>query len=446
MKYFGTDGFRGKSNEVLCVEHALKIGQFLGWYFGARIGRKARCVIGKDTRQSSYMYEYGLSAGLTSTGADVFLMHVTTTPSVAYITRTEKFDFGIMITASHNPYYDNGIKIIDKNGFKMDEEVLSQVEDYIDGVIDIPMAGSESVGRCNDFIQGRNRYISYLSSIPVNSFRGYKVGLDCSNGAAFSIAKTVFDMLGADTLVINNTPDGTNINRECGSTHIEHLATFVKNNGLDMGFAFDGDADRCIAVNEKGEVIDGDAIIYICANYLKEHGQLKDDTVVVTVMSNLGFFNAIKEKGIKAMITDVGDKYVSAEIEAHGYSIGGEQSGHIIFNKYATTGDGILTAIMVADILISSKSMLSNLHAGLHIMPQKLKNIKVKNKGEIMESAEILKYIENKNNELDGQGRLLFRASGTEPLIRIMAESSSLTGCDKIISDAESFMLERFPQ
>ena len=446
MKYFGTDGFRGKSNDVLCVEHALKIGQFLGWYFGARVGKKAKCVIGKDTRQSSYMYEYGLSAGLTSTGADVYLMHVTTTPSVSYITRIDDFDFGIMITASHNPYYDNGIKIIDKDGYKMDEAVLEQVEEYIDGLIDVPMASSESIGRCLDYIQGRNRYISYLSCIPVNSFRGYKVGLDCSNGSSFTIAKTVFDMLGADTSVINNTPDGTNINRDCGSTHIEHLAQYVKNNGLDMGFAFDGDADRCIAINEKGEIIDGDAIIYIAANYLKEHNQLVDDTVVVTVMSNLGFFNAIKEKGIKAMVTDVGDKYVSAEIQAHGYSVGGEQSGHIIFNKYATTGDGILTAILLADILVSSKSMLSNLHAGLHIMPQKLKNIKAPNKKEIMESPEILKYIEETNNKLDGSGRLLFRASGTEPLIRIMAEAGSLVACDDIISSAESFMRERFPE
>lgn len=445
MKYFGTDGFRGKSNQDLKVEHALKIGQFLGWYFGAREGKKCRCVIGKDTRQSSYMYEYGLSAGLTSTGCDVYLLHVTTTPSVSYITRIDDFDFGIMITASHNPYYDNGIKIIDRNGYKMDESILEQVEEYIDGNISIDFASSESIGRCNDYIQGRNRYISYLSSIPVNSFRGYKVGLDCSNGSAFTIAKTVFDMLGADTYIINNKPDGTNINRDCGSTHIEHLAQYVRNNGLDMGFAFDGDADRCIAINEKGEIVDGDAIIYIAGNYLKEHGQLKDDTVVVTVMSNLGFFNAIKEKGMKACVTDVGDKYVSAEILANGYSVGGEQSGHVIFNKYATTGDGILTAILLADIVVGEKSMMSHLHAGLHIMPQKLKNIRVNNKKEIMESEKILKYIEDTNNKLSGSGRLLFRASGTEPLIRIMAEADSLVGCEKIISEAENYMNELFP-
>lgn len=446
MKYFGTDGFRGKSNEVLCVEHALKIGQFLGWYFGAREGKKARCVIGKDTRQSSYMYEYGLAAGLTSAGCDVYLLHVTTTPSVSYITRTDDFDFGIMITASHNPYYDNGIKIIDRDGYKMDEAVLEQVEEYIDGNISISMASSESIGRCNDYLQGRNRYISYLSSIPLNSFRGYRIGLDCANGSSFTIAKTVFDMLGADTHVINNTPDGTNINRDAGSTHIEYLAQYVKNNSLDMGFAFDGDADRCIAVNEKGEIVDGDAIIYMIANYLKDHGQLKDDTVVVTVMSNLGFFNAIKEKGIKAMVTDVGDKYVSAEIQANGYSIGGEQSGHVIFNKYATTGDGILTAILLADIVIAQKTMMSHLQSGLTIMPQKLKNIKVANKKEIMEAPEILKYIEDTNNALEGSGRLLFRASGTEPLIRIMAEASSLVGCDKIIGEAEEFMNKCFPK
>lgn len=446
MKYFGTDGFRGKSNEGLCVEHALKIGQFLGWYFGDREGKKAKCVIGKDTRQSSYMYEYGLTAGLTSSGADVYLLHVTTTPSVSYITKTEDFDFGIMITASHNPYYDNGIKIIDADGAKMDEAVLMQIEEYIDGLIDVPKADSESIGRCHDYIQGRNKYINFLSAIPSNSFRGYKVGLDCSNGSSFTIAKTVFDMLGADTYVINNTPDGKNINRDCGSTHVEILAKYVKDNGLDMGFAFDGDADRCIAVNEKGEIIDGDAIIYIAANYLKEQGKLKDDTVVVTVMSNLGFFNAIKEKGLKAKVTDVGDKYVSAEIRANGYAVGGEQSGHIIFSEYAQTGDGILTAILLTDILVGSKSMFSVLQAGLTIMPQKLKNVKVPNKKEIMESPEILKYIEEINQKLDGTGRLLFRASGTEPLIRIMAEADSLEGCDDIISSAENFMRERFPE
>jgi len=440
MKYFGTDGFRGKANEGLCVEHALKIGQFLGWYFGARVGKKAKCVIGKDTRRSSYMFEYGLSAGLTSSGCDAYLMHVTTTPSVSFITKSEKFDFGIMITASHNPYYDNGIKIIDKDGYKMSEDVLEEVEKYIDGIIEIPAADSEAIGRCQDYLVGRNKYISYLSSIPAHSLRGYRIGLDCSNGSASTVAKTVFDILGADTYVVGNEPDGFNINLDCGSTHLDKFQKFVVDNNLDMGFAFDGDADRCMAIDERGNIVDGDAIIYIGSCYLKDKGILVDDTAVVTVMSNLGLFNALADKGINAVTTDVGDKYVSAEIQAHDYSIGGEQSGHIIFNKYATTGDGILTAILMSEICVEKKTVFSNLTNGLNILPQKLKNIKVADKNAIMADERVKEYIEKTNNALASTGRLLLRKSGTEPLIRIMVEHQTLKKCDEYIADAEKFI------
>lgn len=439
MKYFGTDGFRGKANDNLRVEHALKIGQFMGWYYGTRLNKKAKCVIGKDTRLSSYMFEYGLTAGLTSAGADVYLMHVTTTPSVSYITKTGDFDFGIMITASHNPYHDNGIKIINSNGYKMKENILEEVEKYIDGLIDIEIT-PDAVGRCHDYIQGRNQYISYLASIPKQSLRGYRIGLDCANGASSSIAKIVFDMLGADTMVMNNEPNGTNINVDAGSTHIENLQKFVMDNKLDAGFAFDGDADRCIAVDEKGEVVDGDGIIYIGSCYLKEKGELVDNTAVVTVMSNLGLFNAFKEKSINAKVTDVGDKYISLEIQKHGYSLGGEQSGHVIFDKYATTGDGILTAIIVAEIIAEKKALFSSLHAGLKIMPQKLKNMSVPDKNAIMANPDVVNFAKKLNDSLDGRGRLLLRKSGTEPLIRIMVEAESLEECDKYIAQTEEYI------
>ncbi|MCR5734958.1 MAG: phosphoglucosamine mutase [Lachnospiraceae bacterium] len=443
MKYFGTDGFRGKANENLRVEHALKIGQFLGWYFGQKLGRKPNCVIGKDTRRSSYMFEYGLSAGLASTGADVHLLHVTTTPSVSYVTRTGKFDFGIMITASHNPYHDNGIKVIDSDGYKMDDSVLAEIEKYIDGDIEIPFS-AENVGRCTDYFQGRNQYISYLSQVPLHSLRGYRIGLDCANGSAFTIAKTVFDMLGADTYVMGNEPDGTNINVDCGSTHIAALQEFVKANNLDAGFAFDGDADRCFGVDEKGNVVDGDAIIYIGAGYLKEKGNLVEDTAVVTVMSNLGLLNALKEQGINVVITDVGDKYISKEIQEHGYSIGGEQSGHVIFDRYATTGDGILTAIIMCDIMVAKKTVFSNLTRGLTILPQKLKNLAVPDKDAVMKDPEVVKYAEDLNKKLDGKGRLLLRKSGTEPVVRIMVEAETTEDCEKYVEETETFIKNKY--
>ena len=378
-KYFGTDGFRGEANVDLTVEHAYKVGRFLGWYYGRE--HKAQIVIGKDTRRSSYMFEYSLVAGLTASGADAYLLHVTTTPSVSYVVRTENFDCGIMISASHNPFYDNGIKIIGGNGQKMDAEVEAMIEGYIDDdVPKIPFATKEKIGRTVDFAAGRNRYIGYLISIPTRSFKNYRVGLDCSNGSASSVAKSVFDALGAKTYVINNEPDGTNINTNCGSTHIEVLQQFVKEKHLDVGFAYDGDADRCIAVDHLGNVVDGDLILYICGKYMKETGKLENNTIVTTIMSNLGLYKACDREGIRYEKTAVGDKYVCENMMANGHSLGGEQSGHIIFSKHATTGDGILTSLMLMEVIIEKKQLLNTLASEVSIYPQLLENVRVANK------------------------------------------------------------------
>lgn len=431
MKYFGTDGFRGKVNDVLTVDHAIKIGKFLGFYYSQK-NENARCVIGKDTRRSGYMFEYALVAGLTSTGCDVDLLHVTTTPSVSYITRTEKYDFGIMITASHNPFYDNGIKIIDGSGMKMDEDVLSQCEDYIDGIISIELAENENVGRAQDYMQGRNRYMNYLTTTLNESMRGYKIGLDCANGASFMIAKSVFDMLGADTYVISNQPDGFNINRNCGSTHIEELQKYVRQNRLDLGFAFDGDADRCLAVDENGDIVDGDMIIYILGCYLKEQGALKDDTVVTTIMSNLGITKALERQGIKNVQTAVGDKYVSEEMSAHGYNVGGEQSGHVIISKYATTGDGILTALQVMSVLIKKKGTLSGLVRDVKLYPQTLINVTVPDPAGALEKQSVKDCVKACEERMGDTGRVVLRKSGTEPLVRVMVECADAELCKEL--------------
>ncbi len=431
MKYFGTDGFRGKVNEVLTVDHAIQIGKYLGYHFKQQ-KKEVKCVIGKDTRRSSYMYEYGLVAGLTSTGADVYLLHVTTTPSVAHVTRTEDFDFGIMITASHNPYHDNGIKVIDSNGHKMDEGILEKIEQFIDGEIEIPLSDFENIGKCQDYMQGRNKYMNFLMSLMPYSLNGYRVGLDCANGASFMLAKNVFDMVGAKTFVINAEPDGFNINRECGSTHLAKLQKFVVDNHLDVGFAFDGDADRCLAVDEHGNVVDGDMIIYLYGCFLKEKGALNGDTVVTTIMSNMGITKALKERGISNVQTSVGDKYVAAELNANNFSIGGEQSGHIIFNKNATTGDGILTALKVMEVMVEKKSSLSLLVHDIEIYPQKLINIKVKNNMDaLLETAEVKGAVAHTEADLGDDGRVVLRKSGTEPLIRIMVEARTEEQCLK---------------
>lgn len=437
MKYFGTDGFRGKVNEVLTVDHAIKIGKFLGYYYSEKT-ENARCVIGKDTRRSGYMFEYALVAGLTSTGCDVDLLHVTTTPSVSYITRTEKYDFGIMITASHNPFYDNGIKIIDGNGMKMDEEILQQCEDYIDGITTVELAENEAVGRAQDYMQGRNHYMNYLTTTLNESMRGYKIGLDCANGASFMIAKSVFDMLGADTFVINNQPDGFNINRNCGSTHIEELQKYVRQNRLDIGFSFDGDADRCLAVDENGNIVDGDMIIYILGCYLKEQGALKDNTVVTTIMSNLGITKALERQGIANVQTAVGDKYVSEEMNAHGYNIGGEQSGHVIISKYATTGDGVLTALQVMSVLIKKKCPLSALVSDVTLYPQVLINVTVPNPDAALAAQSVKDCVKDCEQKMGDKGRVVLRKSGTEPLVRVMVECEDDALCKQYANEIKN--------
>lgn len=431
-KYFGTDGFRGEANVVLNVMHAYKVGRFLGHYYGKE--HKARIVIGKDTRRSSYMFEDALSAGLTASGADVYLIHVTTTPSVSYVVRSEDFDCGIMISASHNPYYDNGIKILNGLGHKLEAEVEQMIEDYIDGPEDaIPFATKDQIGRTTDYTVGRNRYIGYLMSLATRSFKDMKVGLDCSNGSAYEIAKGVFDALGAKTYVINNHPDGTNINMNCGSTHIEVLQQYVKEKGLDVGFAFDGDADRCLAVDHKGNVVDGDLILYVCGTYLKEKGELNNNTVVTTVMSNLGLYKAFDKKGISYEKTAVGDKYVYENMMQNDHIIGGEQSGHIIFSKYAATGDGILTALMIMEVILTKKMPLSDLIREVTIFPQLLENVRVTDKNAAMEDPEVLAEAKKVEEALGDDGRILLRQSGTEPLVRVMVEAETDTLCAKYV-------------
>ena len=481
MKYFGTDGFRGEANVVLTADHAYKIGRFLGWYYNRK--HKGRIVIGKDTRRSSYMYEYALCAGITASGSDAFLLHVTTTPSVAYVVRTEDFDCGVMVSASHNPYHDNGIKVIDGSGHKISADIENMMEAYIDGVFgwkefevsseaddhgetvnnvdpgamgkkasvgnvdaidddpdtrceelsDLPLASGEAVGTCTDYAIGRNRYVGFLISLATRSYKGKRIGLDCSNGSSHQIAKSVFDALGAKTYVIANEPDGLNINRDCGSTHIENLQRLVKEQKLDAGFAFDGDADRCLAVDENGNIVDGDKIIYICGKYLKKYGRLEGNHVVVTVMSNLGLFKAMEKEGIECDVTAVGDKYVSEDMEKYGYVLGGEQSGHIIFSKHATTGDGILTAIMLMEVIMEEKSSLAALSDGLKVYPQLLKNLRVESKAAVMTNEEVLAERDAIEAELAGDGRILLRESGTEPLIRVMVEAGSDELCEKYV-------------
>ena len=423
-KYFGTDGFRGEANVNLTAMHAFKVGRFLGWYYGRY--HKCSVAIGKDTRRSSYMFEDALSAGLTSTGADVYLLHVTTTPSVSYVVKTEDFDCGIMISASHNPFYDNGLKLINGQGEKMEQEVIDKVEEYLDSDFDsIPYVTGEKIGRTIDYFAGRNRYMGYLMSLAKNSFRNIKVGLDCSNGSAWSIAKSVFDALGAETYVINNQPNGTNINMDCGSTHIEVLQKYVKENHLDIGFAYDGDADRCLCVDENGNVVDGDLILYVCGVYLKQDGELDNNTVVTTIMSNIGLYKAFETVGINYEKTDVGDKYVYECMRKNDYRLGGEQSGHIIFSKYATTGDGILTSIKLMEVMISSKKKMSELTSPVTIYPQCLKNIKVISKPEVRADEDVQAEVAKVAEALGNDGRILLRESGTEPVIRVMVEAKT---------------------
>lgn len=434
-KYFGTDGFRGEANVNLTVDHAFKVGRFLGWYYGRNHGSgKSKVVIGKDTRRSSYMFEYSLVAGLTASGADVYLLHVTTTPSVSYVARTEDFDCGIMISASHNPFYDNGIKLINDKGEKMREDVIDEIEKYLDGEFgEIPYATKEKIGCTVDYTAGRNRYMGYLMSLAIYSFKGIRVGIDAANGSAWTLAKSIFDALGAKTYVINAEPDGTNINNNCGSTHIEGLQSLVKREHLDVGFAFDGDADRCLCVDENGNVINGDHIIYIYGCYMKERGKLVDNKVVTTVMSNFGLYKALDAVGIEYEKTAVGDKYVYECMSNNGYRLGGEQSGHIIFSKYATTGDGIITALKMMEVMLAKKKTLSQLAYPVTIYPQVLKNIRVTDKTRAQNDSDVKAAVEKVAEALGGDGRILVRESGTEPLVRVMVEAGSLETCEKYV-------------
>ena len=440
-KYFGTDGFRGEANVTLTVEHAYKVGRFLGWYFGKdKQEQKAHIVIGKDTRLSSYMFEYSLVAGLVASGADAYLLHVTTTPSVSYIARVDEFDCGIMISASHNPYYDNGIKLINSDGEKMSQDVIDQIEKYLDGEIEIPFALRDNIGKTVDYVNGRNRYMGYLIGLAEYSFKGFEVGIDAANGSAWALAKAVFDALGAHTYVIHAEPNGLNINEDSGSTHMEALQKLVVDKGLDIGLAFDGDADRCLAVDEHGNILTGDHIIYMYAKYMKSKGTLKDNTVVATVMSNLGFFKALEAEGIDCVVTDVGDKNVYAAMVKDDYRLGGEQSGHIILSKFATTGDGLITAIKLMEVIIASKKSVGTLASGMKEYPQILINVKVADKNAAMENEEVLAEVKKTEELLAGNGRVLVRKSGTEPLVRVMVEAKDNVTCREMAEHLAEFI------
>lgn len=428
-KYFGTDGFRGRANESLTAVHAFRVGRYLGQYYARGKGERPKIVVGKDTRLSSYMFEYALTAGATASGADVYLLHVTTTPSVSYVTRTDGFDCGVMISASHNPYSDNGIKLMNSAGEKMEQSVLDLVEEYLDGGT-LPLAAGDKIGRTVDYVAGRNRYLAYLLSLPRASFRGLRVGLDCANGSAWAISKAVFDALGAQVFTTGADPNGVNINTDCGSTHPEKLQSLVTENGLDLGFAFDGDADRCICVDERGEIVDGDGILYVCAKYLKLRGELDGDGIAATKMSNLGLRRSLSAHGISLRETDVGDKNVYDEMIKCGYQLGGEQSGHIIFRKYATTGDGILTALKVAEIVLESKCPLSCLTKGLTRFSQKTTNVRVGDKNAVLANAAVKEAVIQAEGMLTG-GRIFLRASGTEPVVRILAEGENALLCEQ---------------
>ena len=455
-KYFGTDGFRGEANRNLTADHAYKIGRFLGWYYGELKRQNgddtpARIVIGKDTSRSSYMFEYTLVGGLVASGADAYLLHVTTTPSVAYVARVDEFDCGIMISASHNPYYDNGIKLINGNGEKMDEGTISLIEAYLDGEVElfgekyseVPYAHKEKIGRTVDYVSGRNRYVGYLISLGMYSFKGVKVALDCANGSSWNIAKSVFDALGAKTYVINADPNGTNINNNAGSTHIEGLQKYVVEEGMDVGFAYDGDADRCLCVDEKGQVVDGDAILYVYGRYMKERGKLVTNTVVTTVMSNFGLYKAFDEQGIDYAKTAVGDKYVYEYMQKNGCRIGGEQSGHIIFSKYASTGDGILTSLKMMEVMMARKKTMSQLTEDLHIYPQVLVNVRVQDKAVAQADPDVQAAVQKVADELGDTGRILVRESGTEPLIRVMVEAETHDICQKYVDDVVNVINEK---
>ena len=442
-KYFGTDGFRGEANVGLTADHAYKIGRFLGWYYGKDNPERARIVIGKDTRRSSYMFEYALAAGITASGSDAYLLHVTTTPSVSFVTRADGFDCGVMISASHNAYYDNGIKLLNSHGEKMEQEVLDQIEAYLDSQEDLPFAKREKLGSTVDYIAGRNRYIGFLISLGLYSFKGMRIGLDCANGAAWNMARTIFEALGAKTYLLGVEPDGLNINAGVGSTHMEKLQQLVIEKGLDVGFAYDGDADRCLCVDEKGNIVSGDHILYILGQYMRDRGQLDNNTVVTTVMSNFGLYKAFDKLGIDYAKTKVGDKYVYEYMAQNGCRLGGEQSGHIIISKYANTGDGILTSLKIMEVMLAKKQTLSELGKGLKVYPQELKNIRVVDKATAQQDSEVQKAVAEVAEKLGDTGRILVRESGTEPVIRVMVEAPTQEECENYVNQVAEVILAR---
>ena len=440
-KYFGTDGYRGEANVDLTADDAFRVGKFLAYYFSEGGKKECRIVIGKDTRRSSYMFEYALSAGITAAGADAYLMHVTTTPSVSFIARTEDFSCGVMISASHNPFYDNGLKVINGNGEKVSDDFIEEIEAYLDGKTgEIPLAKRDKIGRTVDYSAGRNRYIGYLISLAMHSFKGRKVALDCANGSASSVAKAVFDALGADTHVLSNTPNGYNINDHCGSTHIEALQAYVRSSDCEIGFAYDGDADRCLAVDSEGNLVDGDMILYLCGKNLKKKGQLQGNTIVTTVMSNFGLYKVLDAEGISYEKTQVGDRYVYENMAEHAYDLGGEQSGHIIFMRHATTGDGILTSIKLMEVLLEEKKSLKECLSDYKKFPQVLENVRVTDKALAESNPAVQEAVKKVEEKLGDTGRILLRASGTEPLIRVMVEAEKEESCKSLVEEVIAVM------
>ena len=438
-KYFGTDGFRGEANVGLTFNPAYRIGRFLGWYYSKdRDAHEAKILVGKDTRLSCYMLEYALLSGIAASGADAYNMHVTTTPSVAYITKTQFFDCGIMISASHNPYFDNGIKLFSSLGDKMNDDFLLMVEEYIDRPDteeDIPLATKDRIGKVIDYLDARIMYSGFLTTAVHTPLGGLKVVLDTANGASYALAPAVFKRLGANVTVINNSPDGTNINKNAGSTHIKGLVNKVLETGADVGFAYDGDGDRCIAVDKSGAIINGDRVMYIWATWLKSQGKLVTNTVVTTVMSNMGLYKALEEEGILYTQTKVGDRYVHEYMMEHGNIIGGEQSGHIIVNDYLNSGDGILTSLLLSEVMVKTDKTLSVLSEKMSDYPQVLVNVIVSDKNATMEDERVKDAVKEAEKKLDGKGRVLVRASGTEPVVRVMSEAKEQKDAEEAVSE-----------
>ncbi|MCM3716088.1 phosphoglucosamine mutase [Halalkalibacter oceani] len=432
--YFGTDGVRGVANTELTPELAFKLGR-MGGYVLTKHTEKPRVIIGRDTRISGEMLESALIAGLLSIGAEVMRLGVISTPGVAFLTKALSANAGVMISASHNPVPDNGIKFFGPDGFKLLDEQEQEIERYLDSEDELPRPTGGALGQVSDYYEGGQKYLQFLKQTVQEDFSGIHIALDCAHGSASSLAPHLFADLEADISTMGTAPNGVNINDGCGSTHPEALSTFVLERGAQIGLAFDGDADRLIAVDEKGQIVDGDKIMFICAKYMKEQGWLKHGTVVSTVMSNLGFYKALEEEGIIAKQTAVGDRYVMEEMRKGGYNLGGEQSGHIIFLDHITTGDGLLSALQLVNIMKMTNKPLSELAAQMQTYPQKLVNIRVSDKHAVSENEAVKAAIDKVEDDMNGEGRVLVRPSGTEPLVRVMVEAQSEELCDRYVDE-----------